>query len=884
MKFFLLISLSLIMSLTTALSYWSEKNNGLDGGPVLHFTVSENIIYAATNNGLFISQDTGKTWSRIGTGLPRGYVISFAISGKIAFAVIEDYGLFYSSDKCNTWTDISKSLSHIRTDVDDLISKIIFLGKTVVISTSEGIFISEDNGKTWIARNKGIEQKYISDMATNGKDIFIGTESDGVFISSDLGRTWTQRNLGLPELKIRTIAVTNDLFIIATKEKGIFISLNKGERWLQIFNGLEYDIYNPVLSILIIDKEIFVTIREKGVFHSTDEGKSWSEKNNSLDKKNVTSLATLGNSVFVGNYKYGVFKSTNKGGTWALSNKGLTNIYFQSLASYGFVNTHLWVGSRSGLFLSTDFGSTWLKRFISSSDDEITDLIFNGNNFFAATLNSGVMLSTDLGNTWDQKNNGLNDFDRYRTMKLSTIGSFTLVGTWGNGLWGMDRISDNWLRFNFLNTFRSVISIYTIGSKIYVGTTEGAFITYDMGLSWEKIMGDSVQVTSFVQVGNQLLVGTWGSGIYSSNDDGDTWVHKGLNDKIIYCLEYKYGLIFAGTQNGLLISKDTGDTWLERNVGLPSNTEFEEILIVNDEIFACGQTGLFSAKISDLATFIKPSISSISDVSMNENDKKTIPFVINSENLNKTNFIIQSSNPQLISIDSIKITGSGANRNLHLSPILNQFGESIITLKVTDGKDTAQTSFKVTVKKYIKPTISSISDIIIKENESKLLEFEINASIIEQLDLIIHSSNPELLPEDSIQVLGNEKHRILRISPTKQQFGESIIKIIVTDGRQSDSTIFKVTVQKSTSIQEHNYNNDILIYPNPADNFITINLGNKINVNSEGILIEIFNLSGSICLSKNIKVGNTKIDISKLVSGVYILKILDDYRIFVKSR
>lgn len=884
MKFFLLISLSLLISLTTALSYWTEKNNGLDGGPVHHFTVNENIIYAASDMGLFISQDTGKTWSRIGTGLPRSYVISFAISGKIAFAVIEDYGLFYSSDKCNTWTDISKSLSHIRTDVDDLISKIIFVGKTVVISTSEGIFISEDNGKTWIARNKGIEQKSISDMTTNGKDIFIGTESDGVYISSDFGRTWTQRNSGLPELNIRTIAVTNNLFVIATKEKGIFLSLDKGQRWLQIFNGIEYDIYNPVLSILIKDKDIYITIREKGVYHSSDEGKSWSEKNNRLNKKNVTSLATLGNSVFVGNYIYGVSISTNKGGTWALSNKGLTNIYVNSLAKYGFVNTHLWAGSRSGLYFSTDFGSSWWMMRFFPPDEEITDLIFNDNNFFAATMNSGVMLSTDLGNSWNQKNNGLNDYDRYRTMKLSTIGSFTLVGTWGNGLWGMDIISDNWLRFNFLNTFRSVISIYTIGSKIYVGTTEGAFITSNMGLIWKKIMGDSVHVTSFVQFGNQLLVGTWGFGIYLSTDDGDTWVHKGLNENIIYCLEYKNGLIFAGTQNGLLISKDTGATWLERNVGLPSNTEFEEILIVNDEIFACGQTGLFSAKISDLATFIKPSISSISDVSMNENDKKTIPFVINSENLNKTNFIIQSSNPQLISIDSIKITGSGANRNLHLSPKFNQSGESIITLKVTDGKDTAQTSFKVTVKKYIKPTISSISDITIKENESKLVEFEINGSIIEQLDLIIHSSNPELLPEDSIQIIGSEKLRILRITPTKQQFGESIIKLILTDGRQSDSTIFKVTVQKSTNIKEHNYDNDILIYPNPADNFITINLGNKINVNSEGISIEIYNLSGSICLSKNIKVGNTKIDISKLVSGVYILKILDDYRIFVKSR
>ena len=54
------------------------------------------------------------------------------------------------------------------------------------------------------------------------------------------------------------------------------------------------------------------------------------------------------------------------------------------------------------------------------------------------------------------------------------------------------------------------------------------------------------------------------------------------------------------------------------------------------------------------------------------------------------------------------------------------------------------------------------------------------------------------------------------------------------------------------------------IYPNPTMDFIKIN-------NEEPVNVKIINLNGKVVKSKNLK--NGKIDISDLASGIYLLEV-----------
>ena len=62
--------------------------------------------------------------------------------------------------------------------------------------------------------------------------------------------------------------------------------------------------------------------------------------------------------------------------------------------------------------------------------------------------------------------------------------------------------------------------------------------------------------------------------------------------------------------------------------------------------------------------------------------------------------------------------------------------------------------------------------------------------------------------------------------------------------------------------------NKFLIYPNPANNFITISAEETIEQ------IAIFDVNGSLIFSKSYQLNNTSVNVSNFAKGVYIVKVL----------
>ena len=64
--------------------------------------------------------------------------------------------------------------------------------------------------------------------------------------------------------------------------------------------------------------------------------------------------------------------------------------------------------------------------------------------------------------------------------------------------------------------------------------------------------------------------------------------------------------------------------------------------------------------------------------------------------------------------------------------------------------------------------------------------------------------------------------------------------------------------------------NSVNIYPNPANESLTISFGNEFNGG-----VEILNLNGEIVLKEAINSASKKLNISAIAKGMYILKITD---------
>src|SRR5207245_2065614 len=110
-----------------------------------------------------------------------------------------------------------------------------------------------------------------------------------------------------------------------------------------------------------------------------------------------------------------------------------------------------------------------------------------------------------------------------------------------------------------------------------------------------------------------------------------------------------------------------------------------------------------------------PAISSIAAQTTYEDTPLAgVAFTVNDAQTDSTNLVVtfSSSNPALVPIGNITMSGSGSNRTMAITPVTNQNGTATITITVTDPEGaSASTSFVLTVNPVNDPpTISSVAN------------------------------------------------------------------------------------------------------------------------------------------------------------------------------
>lgn len=205
--------------------------------------------------------------------------------------------------------------------------------------------MSNDNGNNWLY--SGLTGDTVSSLTISGTNIFAGIISNisgtsRVYISTNNGGTWLMVNNGLTNLPIFTIA-NNDTNIFAGAFcGGVFLSTNNGNSWIAVNNGFTS---LCISSIVTNGNNIFVGTSGGGVFLSNNNGVSWTAVNTGLNTY-VDELAVSGSNIFSGT-DGGVFFSTNNGSSWtAVNNNGLT--YYSSISSIAIKGNYIYVGTNTG--------------------------------------------------------------------------------------------------------------------------------------------------------------------------------------------------------------------------------------------------------------------------------------------------------------------------------------------------------------------------------------------------------------------------------------------------------------------------------------------------------------------------------------------------------
>ena len=166
-------------------------------------------------------------------------------------------------------------------------------------------------------RQKAIEGGFIRAMAMNGNYLFAGSDG-GVFLSTDNGTSWIETSNGITNTNIQALAIKNDTLFAGTKGAGVFRSIDNGTSWTST------TLNNTYLNTLLIKDQSLFAGTSTGLYLSTDNGDSWNPVNNGLADTNIMALAYIGDNIFAGSQS-GVSLSTNGGTIWATVNSGLAD-------------------------------------------------------------------------------------------------------------------------------------------------------------------------------------------------------------------------------------------------------------------------------------------------------------------------------------------------------------------------------------------------------------------------------------------------------------------------------------------------------------------------------------------------------------------------------
>ena len=335
------------------------------------------------------------------------------------------------------------------------LDKLLVYGDTIFAGSPSSIFISQNNGDTWI-KEPGMPVSFsVNVFLNNGKEYFAATNK-GVFTYSFSKRQWTATSLEESIKDMIYFSVGKNTDVYATDGIGLFRSPNNGLTWPAVRIA---DLNNRKINALgkLNDKMYVAT--DSGIYISNQEKISWfrdpkadvitKDFANLTDARFIESGDTL---YFASSFGQVVFYTTKESlewknitsDMWAVSNcwgnySIINNELFLchcygDILRYSFSNNtwskfspltgkHDNVASTGSndkyFFFSYDVGGiyrtsyknkTTVKIGVGLTNARITGLDKIGDRFFAGTLLGGAFVSNDNGSTWSELNSGLKNY------------------------------------------------------------------------------------------------------------------------------------------------------------------------------------------------------------------------------------------------------------------------------------------------------------------------------------------------------------------------------------------------------------------------------------------------------------------------------------------
>ena len=550
---------------------WTNISSNL--GNLLAFAVAQSpadpdVLFAATDHGVYATFDGGRHWELRSGGLSVGRIWSLAFDPVDPLTIYSggtwqaDWHVYKTTDGGATWLPAWSGIPtglEIRDVIVDPINPDVVYAATEdplgYVVDEAGVYKSVDGGASWNPAGVELQNKRVMCLTMDpdsNQTLYAGvyayhSYNGGVYVSHDAGASWTRISTGLPDdlgvSQVTSTGAASDPFVL-------------------------YAAATYPENILPLPP----TLWEARLYKSVDGGQSWQRSADGIMYPHMSAVAldpTDPETVYAGTDRGGIYRSGDAAGQWSHYSVGLERLTVRDVAFdpldprvlFAAVQSreseYCWVDA--GVHMSVDGGRNWAPR---------SQGIHVGGGFWTSAL--AVSLPVDGADT-GMVYAAHCGWNGYRT-----------VDGGENWIWcgGTSGLYNYWTLDVVIDPFTPSV-IYMAGAG-YEPSWPDVFKSMDCGRTWEAIASELVWA-EFMSLAidprnpQTIYAGSGWEGVWKTTNGGESWTHTGSeidgprvgallvdprNSERIFAADCSYD----GT--GVYISEDGGDHWGRYNEGL----------------------------------------------------------------------------------------------------------------------------------------------------------------------------------------------------------------------------------------------------------------------------------------------------------------------------